>query len=163
MSDIAHKLEQSYHLAGTEPEHPIRRAVAEIRRLRVVVEKLTAERDGWRTGAELALAAARSGEKLQEIGARVDGMSPEEWRDGLRKVMGLRPLDAAPPPAPAVSEPDGWLLVPMVATPAMIEAGCDRINDVEDAHCDKPVGLTAMRAAWVAMLAAAPRPPQQGE
>lgn len=39
MNDIAHKLRQSYCLAGTEPTHPIRQAVEEIERLRESVER----------------------------------------------------------------------------------------------------------------------------
>jgi len=41
MNDIAEQLRRHYSVDGTEPEHPIRRAIAEI-------ERLTAERDALR-------------------------------------------------------------------------------------------------------------------
>lgn len=40
MSDIVTKLRQTYSLEGTQPEHPVRRAVEEILRLREEAERM---------------------------------------------------------------------------------------------------------------------------
>ncbi|MEI7446590.1 MAG: hypothetical protein WCK28_17000, partial [Burkholderiales bacterium] len=106
-TDIAEKVWQAYHLADVHPEHPLRQAVAEIRRLRAEVaappalpaEKASAETatrhysQGEADAAATRLLDALPAEKADEDRFFIDHDTVHDRVTGLH-VHGDRSLDA---------------------------------------------------------------------
>lgn len=85
---------------------------------------------------------------LSELTAR-DRQLLQDFANGLPLYTAL--------PAQAVSVPEGWKLVPIKATPEMMEAGRD---DALDQQCFEGFAMLDAKGVYDAMLAAAPEPPK---
>lgn len=102
---------------------------------------------------------------LADESVEIKAPTVAKWTAIIHAVSALR-AELAKPDAPAAA-PDGWQLVPVEPTPAMIEAARDvkrrrLLRAVEDTKAGREpntMGATmACDEEWQAMLAAAPRP-----
>ena len=127
---------------------------AEVDRLQAEVERLTMALHGNRVAIETAeeslkdrVALAMEVDRLSAAGVSHCGHRPP--------CIECSKYAAPSPQQPAPSVPEGWKLVPIEPTEAMLEVGFFAENDVFDSAKTKRIHV------WKDMLAAAPQPKEQ--